>query len=398
MNIRKYSYAVIFIMAALYACNNDDDGDDAAAVVPPRDLAEQQADEIEVIENYLSTHFYTLVDNPANPDYKIALFDTIAGENSGRQPLSLSDSLETKTITRNDVEYTLHILNLRKGAPGERQPTFADSTLVTYRGELFYDNQDRDGDGIPNLADIDSKEDGSDFGDDETPVTRPDADGDGIADDSDVDNPDLAGQPDSDGDGIIDDKDPVDNNNPNRRVFDNRDVPLWFDQVGIEVLGWRETLVDYKGASGFLEREDGTVDYNDDFGSFVVFIPSGLAYFASPPGGSGIPRYSPLIFNIQLYAVNEADHDRDGIPSYLEDLDNDRNVLDADDNTDGDNAANYQDSDDDNDGTLTRDEITLVAGAMDDGIVTLDEITFYDDDGDGVPNHLDSDDRDSKNE
>ena len=104
-----------------------------------------------------------------------------------------------------------------------------------------------------------------------------------------------------------------------------------------------------------------------------------------------------MIFNIQLYAINESDHDRDGIPSYLEDLDNDRLVLDADDNTDGDNAANYLDTDDDGDGTQTRDEIT-VNDTNGDGFISLDEITFYDDDGDGVENHLDPDDRDSKND
>ena len=68
------------------------------------------------------------------------------------------------------------------------------------------------------------------------------------------------------------------------------------------------------------------------------------------------------------------------------------------DNTDEDNLPNYVDADDDNDGTLTRDEITLSDTALDDGIVIAGEITFYDDDGDGIPNHLDPDDRDSKNE
>ncbi len=397
MNVRKYIFAIVLSMVALYSCNNDDDDNGGGTVEPPRDRAEQQADEVEVIQKYLETHFYTLIDNPANPDYKIALFDTIAGDNSGRQPISQSDLLDTKTVTSNDVEYTLHILNIRKGATGERQPTFSDSTMVTYRGEVFYDNQDRDGDGIPDLADINSKEDGSAYEEGETPTTRPDADGDGIADDSDADNPDLAGEPDSDEDGIIDDKDPVDNNNPSRRVFDSGVAPAWFDQTNV-IVGWREALVDFIGASGFMNNADGTVDYNDDFGNLVVFMPSGLAYFDTPPGGRGIARYAPLIFNIQLYGVNEADHDRDGIPSHLEDLDNDRIVLDTDDNTDGDNAANFQDPDDDNDGTLTRDEITLSADAMDDGVVTLDEITFYDDDGDGTPNHLDADDRDSKNE
>ncbi len=397
MNVRKYIFVIVTALAALYACNNDDDDDGGVTTEPLRDRAEQQVIDAEILEKYLETHFYTLVDNPINPDYKIVRFDTIAGENSGRQRLKDSDSLVSKEVTRDDVTYKLYFLRFDQGAPDQRQPTFADSTLVTYRGELLFDYQDRDGDGIPNAADIDSREDGSAFGEDETPTTRPDADNDGIADDSDADNPDLASEPDSDNDGIIDDKDPVDNNNPDRRIFDNRTTPLWFDQVTV-VEGWREALVDYSGASGFMTNSDGTVDYNDDFGEFTVFMPSGLAYFAAPPTNSGIPLYAPLIFNIQLYSINESDHDRDGIPSYLEDTDGDRLVLDEDDNTDGDRLANYADTDDDGDGTQTMDEITLAPDALEDGFVTLDEITFYDDDGDGIYNHLDPDDRESKNE
>ncbi len=423
MNVRKYGCSIVIAIVALYACNNDDDNNTGGgSIEPPRDRAEQQADEVEVIKNYLDTHFYTLIDNPVNPDYKIALFDTIAGENSNRQPISQSDSLETKILRSNDVDYTLYFLNLNRGSATERQPTFADSTAITYRGEMFYDYQDRDGDGIPDSADVDADSDGeADVievdGQDEV---RTDEDGDGIADDSDadadgdgqvdridsnddgvIDENDVGTKQDTDGDGIIDAKDPVDNNDPNRRVFDSRVNPSWFDLSNPDpsrslILGFKEALVDYKGASGFVENNDGTVNYNDDFANFVVFIPSGLAYFSASP--NDIPVYSPLIFSMQLYGVNESDHDRDGIPSYLEDLDNDRNVLDADDNTDGDGDPNYIDADDDNDGTLTRDEITLVAGAKDDGVVTLDEITFYDDDGDGTPNHLDPDDRDLKNE
>jgi len=399
MNIRNYIYTFIFIMVGLMACNNDDDDDGGSvAVEPPRDRKLQQEAEIKIIQSYLDSHFVTFVDNPANPNHKIALFDTIAGTNIDQEPISKSPLLNTKTFESNGVTYELKFLKINEGstATGKRKPTFADSTLVTYRGEFFYDYLDRDGDGIPNTADINSKPNGSDFEEGETPTTRPDADGDGIADDSDVDNPGLAGEPDSDNDGIIDSKDPVDNNNPNRRIFDNAVTPVWLDQTSV-IQGWRETLVEFVGSSGFMINEnDGTVQYNADFGDFVVFIPSGLAYFNNPP--AGIPRYAPLIFNIQLYEVNEADHDGDGIPSHLEDLDNDRLVLDLDDNTDGDNVSNYLDADDDNDGTLTRDEITLSPTAKDDGVVTLDEITFYNDDGDMDPNHLDTDDRDEKNE
>ncbi|MBQ4822656.1 hypothetical protein [Aquimarina sp. MMG016] len=407
MNLRKYCYATGFAILALCACNNDDD--DGPTTIPPRDFTTQQAAEEIVLKDYLETHFYTRVNVDVNddgtPEYETVHFDTIAGVNSGEASIMSSGLLSTKTVTRNDVDYTLYILNLNRGTdtPDEKnQPKAADSTFLTYRGEVFYDNQDRDADGIPDIADIDSNEDGSALGDGED--RRPDADDDGIADNSDVDNPDLASEPDSDGDGIIDDKDPVDNNDPNRRVFDSAITPVWFDLVSV-VSGFREATVDFFGAvdGNPASNPDGTVTYSG-FGNFVVFMPSGLAYYDRPPN-SQIAAYAPLIFNVQLYDVNESDHDRDGIPSYLEDLDGDGLVIDNDDNTDGDSSPNYFDLDDDGDRVPTADEVTFVGDLNNDGSIDINqdipldqrEIIFYDDDGDGVWNHLDADDREFKN-
>ncbi|MDY8137729.1 hypothetical protein [Aquimarina sp. 2201CG5-10] len=400
MNFRKYVFAAIIAIAALYACNNDDD--DGIVSVPVRDRAEQQIADDQRLQDYLRTHFYTLVDvdlnNDGTPEYQTAKFDTIAGSNSGEQPIMDSPLLETKAINSNDVDYTLYILNFNQGG-GERQPTFADSSFVTYRGALLYDNVDKDGDGIPDVADVDADGDGA--ADELDGEIRTDSDGDGIADDSDADDDGVAGtdpgQTDTDVDGIIDDKDPVDNNDPDRRVFDSAITPIWFDLINL-IQGFRESTVDFKGATGFVENPDGTVSYNNDFGNFTVFIPSGLGYFASSAPGGGIPLYSSLIFSIQTYSANESDHDNDGIPSYLEDIDNDRSVVDTDDDTDENGFPNYIDGDDDGDGTPTSDEITLLGDLNGDNRITLDEITFYDDDGDGTPNHLDPDDSDFKND
>ena len=65
---------------------------------------------------------------------------------------------------------------------------------------------------------------------------------------------------------------------------------------------------------------------------------------------------------VELLAVNEADHDNDGIPSYLEDYNGNGYLYD--DNTDSDREeelsatrADFIDSDDDGDGISTRDEL-----------------------------------------
>ncbi|WP_103070308.1 FKBP-type peptidyl-prolyl cis-trans isomerase [Aquimarina sediminis] len=321
MNIKKYIFAIALIVIAISACKKDDDVE--ATIVPPRDRAEQQVTDHALIEEYLKTHFYTLEDVDVNGDgtieYQITKFDTIAGDNIGQQPIMDSELLTSKKITREDVEYTLFILGLKDGV-GEHKPTFADSTLITFRGELFY-------------------------GDD--------------------------------------------------KLFDSAVNPSWFDLGGGVIDGFRQSMLDFKGAApNPIINPDGSVTYSG-FGELVVFIPSGLAYFAD--AREGVPSYSSLIFNIQLYDVNECDHDRDGIPSYLEDLDGDELVLDTGDDTDSDTVPNYVDTDDDGDGTQTKDEIT-VNDLNGDGFITLDEITFYDDDGDGIKNHLDPDDIDSKNE
>ncbi len=162
-------------------------------------------------------------------------------------------------------------------------------------------------------------------------------------------------------------------------------VPTWFDFLGNRTIsnpglirGFSEGVSKFKGGLPPVDNGDGTFTV-EGFGVGAFFIPSGLAYFNNPPIGI-IPQYAPLIYTVQLYAVNEADHDRDSIPSSLEDLDGDRNP--ANDDSDGDNVPDYLDADDDNDGVLTIDEYDR----DNDGIPD-------DTNGDGVPDYLDRETR-----
>ena len=163
----------------------------------------------------------------------------------------------------------------------------------------------------------------------------------------------------------------------NRESFDASTTPVWFDLVNT-IPGFGQSLNEFAGASGFEVNADNTITWSNDFGIGSVFIPSGLGYFST--ARTGIPAYSPLVFNIQVFAANEADHDHDGIPSYMEDLDGDENVLN--DDTDGDLIANFSDPDDDGDFVATKEEIVI----KEDG--TLE---FPDTDGDGTPDYLDKD-------
>lgn len=163
----------------------------------------------------------------------------------------------------------------------------------------------------------------------------------------------------------------------NRTMFDSSVSPVWFDLTQT-IPGFTQGIVEFKGASGFEVRPDNTVEWNNDYGVGAIFLPSGLGYFAN--GQAVIPPYSPLVFLVNLYGVNEADHDRDGVPSWMEDLNDDQII--ANDDTDGDGRPNYADTDDDGDFIPTREEIVI----EEDG-----SITFPDGDGDGTPDYLDPD-------
>lgn len=144
-------------------------------------------------------------------------------------------------------------------------------------------------------------------------------------------------------------------------------------------------ITEFKGGSGFEENPDGTISYEDDYGIGAVFIPSGLAYFQNPPLSISVKSYDPFIFSFQLYKAIQMDHDNDGIPSYMEDLEGYENLYNTD--TDKDGVPNFLDSDDDGDGVPTREEIII--HETDKDWLTPDDIEFPDSNNSGIPDYLD---------
>ncbi|TJY32171.1 FKBP-type peptidyl-prolyl cis-trans isomerase [Pontimicrobium aquaticum] len=188
-------------------------------------------------------------------------------------------------------------------------------------------------------------------------------------------------------------------------VFDGSVNPVDFDLTGL-IRGWALAIPEFGVAESFTENGDGTVSYYNS-GVGVMFLPSGLGYFSgiSP----GIPEYSPLIFRFEVFQNTVNDHDGDGVPSYVEDLNDNKNV--ADDDTNDNTVANYIDPDDDGDGILTINELEpkeyeINEGDSDptfglnefeisrtepnsEGKIVIKTGTIVDTDNNGVPDYLD---------
>ena len=325
MKIKNYALILLVLVLGFYSCNKDDDS--VTTTVELRDRAEQYLLEIDSIETFLATHFYNYEEYQLDPNsstFRIEI-DTISGDNSGKTPLI--DQVTYKTLSDfEDVEYKLYYLKVRDG--GGEQPTFADSSFVTYKGNMIND----------------------DF------------------------------------------------------VFDSKVNPDWLKLFQM-LPGFRETMVEFRGASSFILDDDGTPVF-EDFGIGAMFIPSGLAYYSSATPGVS---YAPLIFTFELFKVNQSDEDNDGLLNVYEDLDLDRDLYG--DDTDGDFIPNFLDVDDDNDGLLTKEELefneyVINIGETDPsfalnefeidrvenvdlGTVTIDTVIILDSNGDGTPDYLD---------
>lgn len=160
---------------------------------------------------------------------------------------------------------------------------------------------------------------------------------------------------------------------------------IWFNLTSV-VRGWSFGFSEIK--PGQLKTEPNGDPFNGPItylnpGKAYIFIPSGLAY----PSSSIQNRTNTLVddiifFKVELYDfVENTDQDNDGVPSILEDVNENNSV--SDDDTDEDGIPNFFDTDDDGDGILTKDE-----DANGDGDPTND---FSDSNNPSLPDYLNPD-------
>ena len=140
--------------------------------------------------------------------------------------------------------------------------------------------------------------------------------------------------------------------------FDSYTSGIWFNLTSV-IRGWSYGFTNFKG--GQLKKEangdpfNGPVTYLNG-GKGFLFIPSGLAYPSSNTNNySNALVDATIMFEIDLLNfVEDTDHDNDGVPTIMEDLDGDLNP--GNDDSDGDTIPNFFDTDDDEDGVLTINE------------------------------------------
>ncbi|WP_299891793.1 hypothetical protein [uncultured Lacinutrix sp.] len=368
MNVRKFLTPILLLSIVIISCKPDDD---AVSQTPDRDRQEVYDENIIEIEEYLSTHFFNYEDfalNAAYSDFSMTpatitpndefevVFDTIDENNMDKTPIidflnaSTFPKLIAKTITQDNVDYKLYILQLRGSvddinALGNNIHPL-DEAVVEYNGFL------PDGDSFDkavfpisfNLTTVGS----------------------------------IGG------------------------------VVTGFREALIEF----KTSVGFTENTDTSGNPDGTIT-NHNHGIGAVFIPSGLGYFRNAPLGvpsyspifftfntidrndtdfdlDNVPSYLEDLNNNE---DGEDDNtDGDSAPDYIDNDDDNDGVLTRDedvdedddptnDDTDLDTIPNYLDDDDDGDGILSKNE-----DANNDGLITNDDT-----DGDGIPNYLDSD-------
>ena len=193
--------------------------------------------------------------------------------------------------------------------------------------------------------------------------------------------------------------------------FDGTSIPVNFDLVSV-IPGWSRVMPEFNVANSYSSNSDGTISY-DGYGIGVMFLPSGLGYFATYSGS--IPSYSNLIFKFELLQTETMDHDFDNIPTYMEVIEADYDLYGKD--TDEDLVVDFVDGDDDGDGTSTADEVRVetftetTRGALEATLAALtlesnqlispvkyntdrnnftaNRVTILDSNGNGIPNYLD---------
>jgi len=139
MRINLNTSIVFLFVLLVVTCSKDDD---ETTATPPRDRAEQQASDLDTLQNYFNTHYYNsgaLANLPTYPtinDIEISKLEE--GQTLPENTTLLADAVQEKTTVYKDVDYKYYLLKLKEGQ-GD-QPHFTDQVRVNYEGSLMNGN------------------------------------------------------------------------------------------------------------------------------------------------------------------------------------------------------------------------------------------------------------------
>ena len=132
--IKKIIFILLFSVVII-SCKKEEQ------VELPRDIAEQAITDDQIIEDYLSTHFYNYEDFENLSYDESIIIDTIRGENSSKIPLInqvKKNSIRVKISNGSFVNHDLYYLVAREGVG--QSPSSVDSTYLSYEGSLLNGN------------------------------------------------------------------------------------------------------------------------------------------------------------------------------------------------------------------------------------------------------------------
>ena len=132
---------VLFILSLTFFVSTCSEDDDETTSTPPRDRTEQQASDMDTLQNYFETHYYNSGALNAISTYPtlndIVITKLEEDETLPPNTTLLSDAVEAKTTTYKDVNYTYYILSIEEGL-GDH-PHFTDQVRVNYEGNTMDD-------------------------------------------------------------------------------------------------------------------------------------------------------------------------------------------------------------------------------------------------------------------
>lgn len=342
----KLSLFLLVITTVFISCNDDDDG---VAIFAEEDRTEQQEIDNQIILDYLASHYYNsgFFTSGADHEYSDIIISELPQDDEGNY-LDMPDPANN-TLLINAVE--------------TRTATYLETDY-----QYYVLNINQGGGDSPKFTDF----------------LRVKYEGSSI-------NEEVGGEED---------------------VFDSATTPAeinlqtdFFNTQGA-IKAWQLVLPTFNTSTGYGINEFGDVSFYDA-GLGVMFVPSGLAYFSGVSTGSS---YDNLIFKFELLQSEVVDHDNDGIPSYVEDLNDNLDV--TDDDSDDDQLFDFIDVDDDGDGVLTlyelipnerefhEDDVEPILNINEfersrtepdiDGNIVIKTVTIADYNNDGTPDYLDA--------